>query len=254
MGSLLPLDDTCTSRSHSRGVIPFLPCPRLRTSSRRRRIAARLAISLGVLLLAGGGAGCGGQGSSRGVPPLPTATESRCQPSWQHPYPVVLLPGTYGDTSWQLIEPHLARLGYCVYTFSYGNSETGAIATSARQLAGFVNQLLATTGARRVSLVGHSEGGMMPRYYIEYLGGAAKVAKLIALAPSNHGTVNPSTIGGAMAGCVACAQQEVGPAFLANLNAGDEAPPPVSYTVIETLYDSVVVPYTSRFSKPLRRA
>ena len=35
---------------------------------------------------------------------------------------------------------------------------------------------------------GHSQGGMMPRYYLKFLGGAAKVAKLVGLAPSNHGT------------------------------------------------------------------
>jgi triacylglycerol lipase len=143
--------------------------------------------------------------------------------------------------------PALAQLGYCVYTFTYGNGETGDIAASADQLASFVDRLLARTGAKRVSIVGHSEGGMMPRYYIKFLGGAAKVEDLVALAPPNQGTLNPSTFGGALAGCVACAQQQTGSSFLANLNAGDEAPPPVNYTVIETAYDEVVIPYTSAF-------
>jgi triacylglycerol lipase len=176
-----------------------------------------------------------------------TVVNSKCKPPAQHPEPVVLVPGTYGATSWQLIAPQLAQLGYCVHTFTYGDAETGDIATSAAELSRFVNQLLAQTGAKRVALVGHSEGGMMPRYYIKFLGGAAKVAKLVALAPSNHGTLNPSTFGGALTGCEACAQQQTGSAFLTKLNAGDATPPPVDYTVIETMYDEVVIPYTSAF-------
>ena len=39
-----------------------------------------------------------------------------------------------------------------------------------------------------LDLVGHSQGGMMPRYYVKNLGGAAKVDDLIGLSPSNHGT------------------------------------------------------------------
>ena len=44
-------------------------------------------------------------------------------------------------------------------------------------------------------MVGHSQGGMMPRYYIKFLGGAEVVDDLVGLAPSNHGT--SSTGGGA---------------------------------------------------------
>jgi triacylglycerol lipase len=172
---------------------------------------------------------------------------ANCRPPAEHPDPVVVLPGTYGVTLPTLIGPRLAQLGYCVYTFDYGNGETGDVAAAARQLARYVDRLLARTRATRVSIVGHSEGGMMPRYYIKYLGGAAKVRSLVGLVPSNHGSLNPITIGGALTGCVACAQQQMGSPFLRQLNDGDETPPPVYYTVIETMYDAVVVPYTSAF-------
>jgi triacylglycerol lipase len=185
--------------------------------------------------------------STRPEPPPPTVVNSSCKPPPQHPQPVVLVPGTYGDTSWQLMAPQLAHLGYCVYTFTYGNNETGDIVTSAQELATWVKSLLARTDSRQVDIVGHSQGGMMPRYYIKFLGGAATVDKLIALAPSNHGTLNPAAFGGALAGCVACGQQTTGSAFLNKLNAGDETPPPVDYTIIETIDDDVVIPYTSAF-------
>jgi triacylglycerol lipase len=179
----------------------------------------------------------------------PTAMDSpACQPSGQHPNPVVLVHGTFAMTSWSLMGPTLAQLGYCVFTFDYGNRGTGEIAQSAQELAAFVDRVLAGTHAARVSIVGHSEGGMMPRYYIRFLGGAAKVQDLIGLSPSNHGTQNPLVLVGAQLGCTACAEQEaIGSPFLNKLNAGDETPGPVDYTVIQTAYDTVVTPYASAF-------
>jgi triacylglycerol esterase/lipase EstA (alpha/beta hydrolase family) len=102
---------------------------------------------------------------------------------------------------------------------------------------------------------------MMPRYYIKYLGGAAKVDKLVALAPSNNGTtldgitqlgiqlnlIDP--INGLLGGpCAACVEQEAGSPFLTALNAGGETVPGVQYTVIESADDEVVTPPTSRTS------
>ncbi|HWD74332.1 MAG TPA: alpha/beta fold hydrolase [Solirubrobacteraceae bacterium] len=185
--------------------------------------------------------------TSPAAPPPTVMNAPNCKPPTQHPYPVVLSPGTFGVTTWNLIGPQLAQLGYCVFTFGYGNSETASIAASARQLGSFVDRLLARTRASRVDIVGHSEGGMMPRYYLKFLGGTAKVDDLVALAPPNHGTLNPAAFGGALTGCVACAEQQSGSSFLTQLNAGDPTPPPVNYTVIATMYDEVVIPYTSAF-------
>jgi triacylglycerol lipase len=182
-------------------------------------------------------------------PPPPTVINSpSCRPPPQHPDPVVLIHGTFALTSWQLIGPALAHRGYCVFTFDYGNYGTADIAHSAHQLAAFVDRLLALTHTHQVSIIGHSEGGMMPRYYIRYLGGAAHVGDLIALAPSNHGTTNPLALEGAVLGCTACAQQQaIGSPFLDRLNTGNQAPAPVAYTVLQTTDDEVVLPYTSAF-------
>jgi triacylglycerol lipase len=182
-------------------------------------------------------------------PPPPTVMDSpTCRPPVQHPEPIVLVHGTFATTSWSLIGPALASRGYCVFTFNYGDNGTGEIARSAHQLAAFVDRLLARTQAQRVSIVGHSEGGLMPRYYIRFLGGAQKVRDLIGLSPSNHGTENPMALVGGMMGCTACAEQvALASSFLNRLNAGDETPGPVDYTVIQTVNDSVVTPYTSAF-------
>jgi triacylglycerol lipase len=181
-------------------------------------------------------------------PPATVVNSARCRPPAQHPDPVMLVPGTFAATSWSTMAPALARLGYCVFTIDYGNAGTGDIARSAHQLARDVDRILARTGAHRVAIVGHSEGGMMPRYYIKRLGGARKVSDLVALSPSNHGTTNLMALVGQLTGCTACGQQLAwGSTFLIGLNAGVEAPPPVDYTVIQTRFDAVVTPYESAF-------
>lgn len=194
----------------------------------------------------------------------PGANDWSCVPSAAHPRPVVLVHGTFANMtdSWNALSPSLKNHGYCVFSFNYGGSSGnffqgyGAIETSAGQLATFVTKVRSATHAAKVDIVGHSQGGMMPRYYIKYLGGASQVGTLVGLAPSNHGT----TLGGlasllalfpgadsfAMSLCAACAEQVAGSAFLTKLNSGGITPGP-HYVVIETKYDTIVTPYTSAF-------
>jgi Lipase (class 2) len=119
--------------------------------------------------------------------------------------------------------------------------------------------VLSETWASKVDLVGHSQGGMMPRYYLNFLGGASKVNDFVALAPSNYGTtldgltelasllgVTSEINGPLSSACEACLHQEVGSAFLANLNAAPTVAG-VHYTVIESADDEVVTPYTNAF-------
>ena len=195
----------------------------------------------------------------------PPGANTGCQVDAAHPYPVILVNGTFAnqDDNWQAAAPLLANHGYCVYTFNYGGSgdftATGDIATSAGQLATFVTKVRAESGAEQVDLVGHSQGGMMPRYYLKFDGGAPYVHTLVGLAPSNHGTtldgidtltetLGELGLGGQGTGnCTACTEQNAGSAFLTNLNAGGDTVPGPSYTVIETRDDEVVTPYTSAF-------
>ena len=198
----------------------------------------------------------------------PGANDWSCKPTALHPAPVILVHGTFGDMSdsWQALSPLLYDNGYCVFALNYGPYDgsgsvgvyaTGKIEDSAAQLSSFADRVLAATGARKVDIVGHSQGGMMPRYYIKFLGGASKVDTLVGLAPSNRGTTlnglftlasyfhGGSSLPGA--DCPACQEQEAGSSFITNLNAGGETTPGVNYTVIESDNDEVVTPYTSAF-------
>src|SRR5579872_1226241 len=128
----------------------------------------------------------------------PGANVWSCRPTAAHPYPVVLIHGTIFDRtlSWQALSPLLANAGWCVFALDYGGASptdpiggVTPIEQSGRQLAAFVDRVRTATGAAKVDLVGHSQGGgLLPRYYLRFLGGAAKVHALVGLAPSNHGT------------------------------------------------------------------
>lgn len=209
-----------------------------------------------VALLSAAVLACSAAGAAAATPPPPGANLP-CTPTAAHPYPVVLVHGTAESMfdNWQAMSPALKAAGYCVYAFNYGSYHgSGAVGIygldfiehGAGQLATFVDSVLSRTGARKVDLVGHSQGGMLPRLYIKSLGGAGRVDDLVALSPSNHGTTNPfaSPLGPA---CPACAQQAAGSSFLRALNRGDESPGPVAYTNVVTRYDEVVTPYTSGY-------
>jgi triacylglycerol lipase len=212
-------------------------------------------------------------GLSSTTPP-PGANNWACKPSAAHPEPVVLVHGLLANMvdNWDTIAPLLADNGFCVYAFTYGTdpgeSYVGglqAMEQSAPQLAAFVNKVLAATGTSKVDLVGHSEGTVMPRYDMEFLGGAAKVDKYVMLTPIWHGTnvlglatlealgreLDPSAIAQVNAlfasatTCGSCSELLTGSPFLQNLDAYGMALPGVTYTDIVTKYDELVEPYTS---------
>ncbi|WP_405926149.1 esterase/lipase family protein [Streptomyces sp. NBC_00035] len=189
-----------------------------------------------------------------------------CKPSTAHPRPVVLVHGTFANSvdNWLALAPYLVNRGYCVYSLDYGQlpgvplfNGLGPIDKSAEQLQVFVDKVLAATGSAKADLVGHSQGGMMPRYYLKFLGGAAKVNALVGIAPDNHGTTLnglsnllayfPGAEDLLSTATPALADQIAGSAFLTKLNAGGDTVAGVHYTVIATKYDEVVTPYRSQF-------
>ncbi|MFG2956847.1 esterase/lipase family protein [Streptomyces sp. NPDC048291] len=189
-----------------------------------------------------------------------------CRPSAAHPRPVVLVHGTLGNSvdNWLSLAPYLEDRGYCVFSLDYGQLSgvpvfygLGPIDKSAEQLSAFVDKVLAATGAAKADLVGHSQGGMMPRYYLRFLGGAAKVNALVGLAPDNHGATLsgltnllpyfPGASDLIKATTPGLADQIPGSAFLTKLNAGGDTVPGVHYTVISTKYDEVATPWQSQY-------
>lgn len=194
-----------------------------------------------------------------------------CRPSAAHPRPVVLVHGTLEAVSvnWSALSPMLKNEGYCVFALSYGENllslngrlpGLGDIPASARQLSAFIDTVRFWTGSSKVDIVGHSQGGMMPNYYIKKLGGASKVGTFVGLSPSNHGTtLSGLTTIGTQLGILGLAnsvlsattpslvQQEVGSSFQTNLFAGGDTVAGPRYTVITTTKDLVVTPHTNGY-------
>jgi triacylglycerol esterase/lipase EstA (alpha/beta hydrolase family) len=150
--------------------------------------------------------------------------------------------------------PLAARLradGYQTYIFGPVDFGTADIRTSAAALNTFVDGVRASTGAARVDLIGHSQGGLTSRYYIKNLGGAAEVDSMISLSSLHYGTAVASLgtfLGlGNCLGIVGCAQMAIGSSFLNDLNAGDDTIGSVTYTNFATIWDELVIPYSSGF-------
>ncbi|MFF1377608.1 alpha/beta fold hydrolase [Streptomyces sp. NPDC058308] len=215
----------------------------------RSLLTAAAALALGVVGLAAPAHASAPASAPTAVLDIPPrgANDWSCKPDAAHPQPVVLVNGTFKlmAENWARLSPKLKRAGHCVFAFNYGRLATAPVPQSAAELRDFVEAVRGATGAAKVDLVGHSQGGMMPRYYVKFLGGADKVDDLIGIVPSNHGTSNPLAAPLGDTVCPACADQVTGSELLAKLNSGTETPVGPDYTVLTTRHDEVVVPYTS---------
>ncbi|MFC8917538.1 esterase/lipase family protein [Streptomyces sp. NPDC057116] len=203
----------------------------------------------------------------------PGANDWNCKPTEKHPRPVVLIHGTYENAynNWSELSPKLKEEGYCVFAGNFGApmgeviKGKAAIPESAKEVARFVDRVLTRTGAEQVDLVGHSQGGgILPRYYLKFEGGADaqdpsknKVNHLVGISPSNHGTMMTglATIAKAMRildpvakfGGQALKDQTIGSDVNRRLDAGGDTMPGVTYTTLVTMYDEVVNPYHRQY-------
>jgi len=197
--------------------------------------------------------------ASEAQPTPPGANIWTCRPSAEHPRPVVLVPGLSGNggRDYYAAAPLLANHGYCVFMFDYRDRGFESIEDAAAELSPFVDRVLATTGATQVDIVGHSQGGMMPRYYAKFLGGAANIASITGISPVSHGTTlfGVGTLaqesglneGVTAQVCPACAEDVAGSAFMRRLNDGGDTLPGIRYTVIGTRYEEIISPDESQF-------
>ncbi|KAF9897090.1 hypothetical protein BX616_006203, partial [Lobosporangium transversale] len=106
-----------------------------------------------------------------------------CKLTPAHPRPLLLVHATLlTEDSWWTFAPVLIREGYCVFALTYGRSDNipfvGGVAPiedSAQELATFADNILKRMNVTQLDYVGHSQGGILGRYWMKYLGGAGKV-------------------------------------------------------------------------------
>ncbi|AIT59965.1 lipase [Corynebacterium doosanense CAU 212 = DSM 45436] len=188
------------------------------------------------------------------------------RPSEGRPWPVILVHGT-GDTPgvYQEMAHELRGDGWAVFAPGYGQRATRPLQESAHNVGAYIDAVLKETGAEKAIVVGHSQGGLVVRYWMRFHGGAAKVHHLVCLATPNHGT----TMGGVISPLIksklaedlvdslvkswfgpAGFQQVIGSPFIEALNDGGDLDEEVEgYTCIATRSDSVIQPPETCFLK-----
>jgi len=104
--------------------------------------------------------------------------------------PILLLHGLIDNRStFTLLRRALQRRGYGqVLTLNY-SPFTQDVRTAALRLQRVVEQTCEQTGYERVHVVGHSLGGVVARYYVQRMGGDARVHTLATLGSPHSGTV-----------------------------------------------------------------
>jgi hypothetical protein len=162
--------------------------------------------------------------------------------------PVLLVHGTavtreqnWGWGYW----PALKAAGFEVCWVQLPDQATGDIQLSAEYVARAV-ELMAARSGEKVDILGHSQGGLSPRWAIKFFPSGALVDDYVGLASPNHGSAAADRRIDRGSACpAACWQMRTESDFIAALNAGDETPGGISYTNIFTTNDELVIPYSS---------
>lgn len=182
--------------------------------------------------------------------------------------PVIMLHGLGAPAgiNWFTKAPIVAASGYCVFTPQVGSrwlvgNGFASMRDSSKEVAAFVDKVLASTGATKVNLVGHSMGTTVSAYYMKFDGGDRKVKHFVGFGSNFHGTTlyglnklmraipGMSTLVGSV--CGSCEEFLPPSQFISDLEEGGITRPGPTYTSIMSRYDEVVVPYTSgRIDEP----
>ncbi|AKJ30240.1 esterase/lipase family protein [Caldimonas brevitalea] len=105
--------------------------------------------------------------------------------------PIVFVHGYSGSSSnWNTMVGRFKASGYpaeLLYTFDY-NSFVNANSTSGSELRSFVESVRARHGNATVSIVAHSNGGLVTRWYRTQLGGQAAMRRFVSLGSPHKGT------------------------------------------------------------------
>ena len=104
--------------------------------------------------------------------------------------PILLIHGIMDNRSvFTVFRRALHRRGFgVVHAVNYGLF-TGDLRDAARELRDHVERLCEETGADKVHIVGHSLGGVIARYYVQRMGGSARVDTLVTLGSPHAGTL-----------------------------------------------------------------
>ncbi len=161
--------------------------------------------------------------------------------------PVLLVPGT-GATfqiQWQWnFAVALSDLGIPWCGVSPPEDQTGDIQIAAEYDVYAIRYLYHRSGGRRIAIVGHSQGGMQPRWALRFWPDTrAMVADDVGIAPDNQGGSGGNALCPPNTYCeLTLHQQDTGSSFITALNSRQQMFPGIDYTVIYSTMDEIVFP------------
>ena len=203
-----------------------------------------LACVATVLLGVASPAGADGGDPTLSIDPAAALTALHCPPSFALPKtPVLLVHGTgfTAEESWtHTFAKTLPLDGHDACTIDLPARALGDIQAASEYVVVAIRRMTAQSG-RRIDVVGHSQGGLEPRWALKWFPSTrALVDDDVTISSTHHGSADAA--GACAAGSCAASvwQQRPGSRFLNALNAGDETPGDVSYTSIYSLTDEVV--------------
>ena len=143
----------------------------------------------------------------------------------------------------------LRRSGFCAHDVDlggvFGRFNARPIDELARVVAERVEELVHHHRCERVALVGHSEGGLIGRYYVQRLNGASYVRHLVTLGTPHRGT--PWAYSGYLLGSVVPSLRQMAPGSPLVRDLDDDGfPRGVRLTSIYSQRDPICPPSSCR--------
>ncbi|MFO0750556.1 MAG: hypothetical protein U1F43_33535 [Myxococcota bacterium] len=159
-----------------------------------------------------------------------------------HPRTVLLITGVTIKAQW--FDPIVARLrrdGFVPVVYEPPELLSGDLFQASRDLADVVDRVLADSGQSKIDILAECTGGLIARHYIQSLGGAPKVSRLVTFVSPQHG-VEKAPLAALIAGWPALYDLSPGSEFLDAVNSVP-LPPSVPVTSIYTCSDEYIQPY-----------
>ncbi|HEY9864033.1 MAG TPA: alpha/beta fold hydrolase [Candidatus Obscuribacterales bacterium] len=154
--------------------------------------------------------------------------------------PVLLIHGIFDTKAiFKTMTAYLTKKGWDIYSLNLiPNDGRFGLEALAQQIAAYVTQTFPPE--QPIDLIGFSMGGIVSRYYVQRLGGIARVQRLITISSPHHGTLT-----GYLYPTLAASQMRSNSPFLQDLNRDLEILDSINFTSIWTPLDGMIVPAQS---------
>ncbi len=154
--------------------------------------------------------------------------------------PVLLIHGIFDTKAiFKTMTAYLTKKGWDIHSLNLiPNDGRFGLEALAQQIAAYVTQTFPPE--QPIDLIGFSMGGIVSRYYVQRLGGIARVQRLITVSSPHHGTLT-----GYLYPTLAASQMRSNSPFLQDLNRDLEILNSINFTSIWTPLDGMIVPAQS---------